>query len=209
MADNEQGSKPQTTNGKLTAVVGPVAAAALLSIVPLMESGRKVVTQITPTKQVVIVRQDPQRYTRAYRDMANVITICDGLTHGVTMRTTMSEQQCEAALEVVLAQEAEQLQRCTPLDKNKYGYQLAAFIDFVHNLGAGAWCKSSAAARVRAGRIAEACDLLTLYDKVRVHGRLVTVPYQLRRRLRERAYCQTGLVPGSTPANLPARLKGF
>ena len=202
--------QPKTaTGGKLTATVGATAAAMLLSMVPLMESGRKVVTQATPDHQVVIVSQQPIKYTHAYIDIAGVATVCDGLTHGVTRLTTKSPQQCMDMLDAQLNVDAVAVQSCTPLEKTRWGYQLAAFVDFAYNLGDRAWCHSSAAKRVRAGDVAGACDLLLRYNKARVHGRLVPVADLTRRRKREREYCRTGLFPGSTPTNLAARLKGL
>lgn len=178
-------------------------------LIPAEESGRRVITEITAARQVVIVKQDPIKYTHAYTDIAGVSTVCDGLTRGVTRRTVMTPQQCDDVMEAELAATATKVQACTPLDSAKYGYQLIAYVDFSYNLGTGAWCNSAAAHKVRIGSVVASCDLLLRYNKARVHGRLVPVADLTRRRKREQAYCQTGLVPGSTAGNLAARLKGL
>jgi lysozyme len=194
---------------KLTALVGASAAALLLSQIPLSESSRKVVTQVTADKQVVIVKQDPFKYMAPYLDIAGVRTACDGLTgaaipkHGV-----LAPSQCQTLLEAALDTAAAAVEKCSPIDGNKYPAQVYAYVDFAYNLGGGAWCQSSARRAVLSGNLTASCDLLLLYNKARVHGRLVPVADLTRRRHRERAYCQTGLVPGATQANLAVRLRG-
>lgn len=208
MVDTDTALQRQPT-GKLTATVGATACAALLSIVPLMESGRHVDTVITSQHDVVITHQDPIRYTRAYQDTGGVWTICDGVADGVTRATTMSQQQCTSALLVELNDKAVAVQKCTPLDKSRYGYQLVAYVDFAYNLGPRKWCRSSAAKAARRGDLLGSCTRLLLYNKGRVNRRLVVIPGLDVRRRREQAYCQTGLTPSATPQNLAERLKGL
>lgn len=208
MPDNDPNAKGQP-RGVLTALIGPVAAALLLSTIPHSESGRNVQTTVTKQGTVEIVHADPQRYLRAYLDIAGVRTACDGLTGPDIGNRTFTEAECQTLLEQRLVEHAMHVEKCTPIDGNKYPYQTVAFIDFSYNLGWGAWCKSGAAKQVRLGNLTAACPGLLPYNKARVHGRLVPVEGLTKRRKREWEYCRTNLTPGATAANLPARLKGL
>lgn len=202
--------QPVVVGKRLKAVTGLGAAALLLYLVPLMESNRHVQIQVDKANELIITHQDPYKYSRAYLDITGVPTACDGLT-GPTIRkgSVVAPSQCQAMLEAALQTAAVAVEKCSPIDGTAHPYQLTAYVDFAYNLGGGAWCKSHASRAVKAGMLAASCDLLLPYDKARVHGRLVPVADLTRRRHREMEYCETGLIPDATPANLPARLRGL
>ena len=191
---------------KLAAVVGAAAAAMLLTLTPMEESGRTVDVQIAADGSATVTHIAGPQYLRAYLDIVGVATACDGLTYyanGKRVRAgdRFTESQCTKMLEAALVQHAETVMACTPFDKGRDAYQIVAAVSMDYNTGG--WCGSTARKRWAAGNRAGSCDALLWWNKA--GGRAVTG--LTRRRNRERQYCLTNIAPGAAPANLKARLE--
>lgn len=195
--------------GSLAAIVGIPAAAMLLAIVPLEESGRVVQVDIARDGAATVTHVRGRQYLDAYLDIAGVATACDGLTRykGKPIRKGMrfTETQCSAMLEEELVAHGKIVMACTRWDKDRQPHQIFASVSMNYNTGG--WCGSTAAKRVAAGRIAEGCNALLMWNKATVNGVKRPVTGLTRRRHRELEYCVTGVVPGATPANLAKRLE--
>ncbi len=179
---------PKTKKG-LAGVVGAATALLLLVNVPREESGRKVAVTVSPQSGTATIRHisGPQ-YLKAYLDIVGVPTACDGITRGVRMGQTYTEAQCTAMLEAELAEHAKRVMACSvglSIDhKGRDNVRFAA-ISLAYNVGTGAWCGSTARRLVDAGRIREACDAMTRFN--RAGGRVVAG--LTARRAREHAVC--------------------
>jgi lysozyme len=147
----------------LFAVVGTVAAAALLYITPSFE-GTKL---------------------RTYRDLGGVLTYCTGATENAQWGKTYTPEQCKAQLDRDLARHAEGVARCVDMTKLTDG-QRVAFVDVAYNIGVGAFCGSSMARKANANDMAGACAALSAWDKV--NGR--PVAGLTKRRAVEREFCE-------------------
>jgi lysozyme len=64
-----------------------------------------------------------------------------------------------------------------------------AYVDFVFNVGSGAFSGSTARAKLNAGDRKGACAALKLWDKGKVRGKLVTLPGLTKRRQAEYLAC--------------------
>lgn len=150
----------------LVALVGAVAAAALLEFTPKFEG-----TELT-----------------TYRDLGGVLTYCTGATEDAQWGRTYTPDQCRAQLDRDLERHAAGIARCLPLARMTDG-QKVAFVDVAYNIGVGAFCGSSMARRANAGDMTGACDALLMWNKVggkEVRG-------LTRRRQAERELCLRGL----------------
>lgn len=150
----------------LSALVGAVAAAALLAFTPAWEG-----TELT-----------------TYRDLGGVLTYCTGATENAAWGRTYTPEQCRAQLDRDLERHAAGIARCIPMDRLTDG-QKVAFVDAAYNIGVSAFCGSSMARRASAGDMAGACDALLMWNKVggkEVRG-------LTRRRQAERELCRRGL----------------
>jgi lysozyme len=150
----------------LLAVVGAVAAAALLAFTPVQEG----------------------RALKTYRDIGGMLTYCDGATENAQPGKSYTLAECDAQLDRDLERHAVGIAKCVPLDRLTDG-QKVAFVDAAYNIGVQAFCGSSMARKVNAGDMAGACDALLLWNKVA--GR--EVAGLTRRRQRERELCMQGL----------------
>jgi len=150
----------------LVALVGAVAAAALLSFTPAFEG-----TELS-----------------TYRDMGGVLTYCTGATENAAWGKTYTPAQCRAQLDRDLERHAAGIATCIPLARLTDG-QKVAFVDAAYNIGVGAFCGSSMARRASAGDMTGACNALLMWNKVggkEVRG-------LTRRRQAERELCLKGL----------------
>lgn len=150
----------------LVALVGAMAAAALMTITPVWE-GTKLTT---------------------YRDLGGVLTYCTGATENAQWGKTYSPDQCRAQLDRDLERHAAGIARCVPLASMTDG-QKVAFVDAAYNIGVSAFCGSSMARRANAGDMVGACDALLMWNKV---GGKVVRGLTLRRQA-EREICLRGL----------------
>lgn len=150
----------------LGALVGAVAAAALLAFTPAWEG-----TELT-----------------TYRDLGGVLTYCTGATENAQWGKIYTPAQCRAQLDRDLERHAAGIARCIPMDRLTDG-QKVAFVDAAYNIGVSAFCGSSMARRANAGDMVGACDALLMWNKVggkEVRG-------LTRRRQAERELCLRGL----------------
>lgn len=147
----------------LAAIAGTVAAAALYNLVPLFEG------------RVDVAAPDP----------IGIVTGCFGDTHDVKLGQRFTPQECERRLQQQLTSAAQGVDRCTPLAPMQW-YQRVAFISFAYNVGAGAYCGSTMARKVKAGDYAGACAELSRWTYA--GGR--QLPGLVNRRASERAMCE-------------------
>lgn len=150
----------------LVAIVGAVAATALLAFTPAQEG----------------------RALKTYRDIGGVLTYCDGATENAQAGKTYTPAECDAQLDRDLARHAEGIEPCLPWDRLTDG-QKVAFVDAAFNIGVPAFCGSSMARRAIAGDMTGACEALLMWN--RVGGR--EVAGLTKRRQRERELCMKGL----------------
>lgn len=136
----------------LATIIGSsAAAAALMTLIPLHESGGR-------------------QYLKAYQDSGNIWTICDGIIkwpdgRPVRKGDTATVEQCRQMLEAELIAHAEPLMQCLP---QLYGRvnQVKALVDASYNLGTSAICNGSIGKRIRVGDWAGASQAILLYDRV-------------------------------------------
>ena len=150
----------------LVALVGAVAATALLSFTPAFEG-----TELS-----------------TYRDMCGVLTYCTGATENAAWGKTYTPAQCRAQLDRDLERHAAGIATCIPLARLTDG-QKVAFVDVAYNIGVSGFCGSSMARRTNAGDMVGACNALLMWNKVggkEVRG-------LTRRREAERELCLKGL----------------
>jgi lysozyme len=124
----------------------------------------------------------------AYRDVAGIWTICDGVIDGVRPGMTETLAGCEARREAELIRHADPVLACTPALRGR-PHQLAAAVSLAYNIGTGGYCQSSAARLFNAGQWRAACDAFLPWNKARVNGTLTVVRGLARRREAERALC--------------------
>jgi len=185
---------PGAKGGTLAAVVGLVAAAALLVQTPREESGRAVDVAIAQDGSATIKHVAGRQYLTPYLDVAGIPTACDGITRGVKLGQRYTEAQCAALLERELVIHAQGVMRCTPrLAESGRDYQRVAAVLLAYNIGVGAYCTSSVDRRFDAGQWRAGCDAFANWDKARVGGVLRPVAGLTARRKRERAICLKGL----------------
>jgi lysozyme len=156
----------KTPRRGLLAVVGVVAAAALLAFTPVQEG----------------------RVLKTYRDIGGVLTYCDGATENAQAAKTYTPAECDAQLDRDLERHAAGIAKCVPMDRLTDG-QKVAFVDSAFNIGVPAFCSSSMARRANAGDMVGACNALLMWNKVA--GR--EMAGLTRRRQRERELCMKGL----------------
>lgn len=194
----------------LLGLVGATAAILLLTIVPEEESGRTVQASIDAAGNARVDHVSGRQYLRAYLDIAGIPTACDGITRGVRMGQTFTEEQCTAQLVEEIEIHARGALACAPsLARPGRDYQRAAAISLTFNIGIGGFCGSSARKAFEAGQMTYACDRFLPWNKARVRGGLRPVRGLTLRRQREREICLTGLTPDRTPANLRERMERF
>lgn len=125
----------------------------------------------------------------AYLDPPGILTVCYGSTTNVERGKKYSLEECKVRLDKDMLNAIETVERCVP---NLQENVLAAFGDAVYNLGPRIVCdtKSSTAARkLAAGQIEDACRQLPRWNKARVFGVLVELPGLTKRRNAEKELC--------------------
>lgn len=127
------------------------------------------------------------RELRAYQDIVNVWTICDGETKGVRPGDTATPAECDAMLARNLVVYEQGLDRC--LTANVPGKVKVAFLSWTYNVGIGAACGSTLVRKANAGDLRGACNELPKWN--RAGGR--EVRGLSNRRAAERALCLEGL----------------
>lgn len=155
-----------TQRAGLAALVGAIAASALLAFTPPWEG----------------------RELKTYRDIGGVLTYCDGATENAMWGKAYTPTECDAQLERDLERHAAGIAKCIPMDRLTDG-QKVAMVDAAYNIGVSAFCGSSMARRAQAGDMAGACDALLMWNKV--DGK--EVRGLTRRRQAERELCRRGM----------------
>lgn len=122
-----------------------------------------------------------------YWDVAHVRTYCYGETQDVVERR-YTPAECVTRLRKRLREYGSTVQACVPAVAFNV-YILAAFTSFAYNVGTAAACGSTAFKLARAGKFAQACDALRMWNKAggKVRKGLVT------RRDNERVICLQGV----------------
>lgn len=156
---------PKTT---LVALVGALAAAGLYVSIP----------------------RDEGTKNTAYRDVANIYTICTGDTHDVHPGQVATDTECQQRLERQLIAHAEPVMACTPsLKAEGRDYQRWAAVSLAYNIGVNAYCHSSVDRAFDTGNWRAGCDAILRWNMA--GGRIVAG--LTARRQRERAICLKGL----------------
>lgn len=194
-AGDRAAAGPVTRGRTLAGLIGAVAAAIALTVVPREESGRTVEVAIAPDKTATVRHVAGKQYLKAYLDIAGVPTACDGITAGVRLGQSYTEAQCAALLERELLEHAEGMMRCSPgLRSPGMDYPRAAALSLTYNIGVGAFCRSSVRQRFDRGDVIGGCNGFLAWNKARVNGVLRPVAGLTARRQRERTLCMKGLV---------------
>lgn len=120
-----------------------------------------------------------------YKDIVGVWTVCYGETQAPMRKYTKAE--CDAMLTKAVERYAKPVRACVPAE-TPLEVQ-AAFVSLAYNIGAPAFCNSTAAKRARAGNYAGACEALTWFN--RAGGKYVQG--LANRRAEERKLCLSGL----------------
>lgn len=126
----------------------------------------------------------------AYYDPPGILTVCYGHTGSDVQRgKKYSLDECKELLTDDMAEAIAAVDRCQPgLPENV----LAAFGDAVYNMGPTIACNtehSTAARKLSAGMIEEACMQLPRWNKASVAGVMVPLPGLTKRRNAEMALC--------------------
>lgn len=129
------------------------------------------------------------RRQTVYLDPVRIPTVCDGITGadvhvGDAPRTN---DQCDAMLVQRLVAEDAALKACVhvPMSDGEH----AAWLSFVHNVGAGRFCSSTAHKLLNAGQHRAACEQLPRF----VYAGPNVLPGLVTRRAAERAMCEEGM----------------
>ena len=195
--------------GGLIATVGVIAAGLLMTFIPKEESGRTVKVEIKQTGDIAVQHVSGRQYLKAYLDIAGIPTACDGITKGVKIGQTYTEEQCGDLVERELVEHAHGVMACSSgLRAPGRDYQRVGAVMLGFNIGVGGWCGSTARKLLDAGNISKACDAFLRWDKAKVRGVLRPVKGLTMRRNRERQICLTG-TPGYTSETLASRLRPY
>jgi lysozyme len=103
------------------------------------------------------------RSLRAYQDIVNVWTICDGETKGVKPGDVATPAQCDAMLAKNLVTYEAGLDRC--LVAPVPGVVKVQFLSWAYNVGVGAACSSTLVRKANAGDVRGACNELLKWDR--------------------------------------------
>ncbi|WP_109317196.1 lysozyme [Pseudovibrio ascidiaceicola] len=126
--------------------------------------------------------------TSAYKDVVGVSTICYGETKGVKMGDTATKAECDAMLDASLKEHEAGMRRCLKAPENIPIKTYLAMVSLSYNIGAGAFCKSTARRRLNEGNWAGACKAATWFN--RAGGR--KVQGLVNRRQAEYKLCMQG-----------------
>jgi lysozyme len=148
---------------KVTATIGAAATATVLAFVPKFEG----------------------MVLRGYKDPIGIVTACAGHTKTAVLGRPYTREQCETLLVEDLAEHAEGVASCVPVDKITQG-QRAAFVSFAYNVGVSAFCGSTMARKARAGDVPGSCAELDKW----VYAGGAKLRGLVERRKTERAICE-------------------
>lgn len=132
----------------LAAIVGAAAAAALLVFTPAQEG----------------------RELKTYRDIAGVLTYCDGATENAMWGKVYTPEECDAQLDRDLERHAIGVDKCVPMAKLTVGQRIA-FVDTAYNIGVAGFCGSSMARLALQGDTVGSCAALFAWNGIMVNVR--------------------------------------
>jgi lysozyme len=122
----------------------------------------------------------------AYRDIANVPSICAGTTLGVKMGDRATPQQCwDMTVRDYQKHEKAVLTIKTELTKN----QQTALTFFCYNVGYSACLDSTAFRQFNAGNYLAGCQAIAMFNKVTINGKKVVSKGLVNRRAAEVSLC--------------------
>ena len=156
--------QPAAPAGKLAALIGTGAAAALIALVGAWEGKRNY----------------------PYQDIVGVWTVCYGETQAPMRR--YSDAECKAMLADRLADYAAPVLARNP-ELRGHDNQVIAASSLAYNIGAASYRKSTVAKRFSAGRWREACEAFLMWR----YAGGKEVRGLLNRRKAERDVCLRGL----------------
>ena len=84
-----------------------------------------------------------------YKDIGGVWTACDGDTYDIDPSRIYTPEECKARLQDQLQRHNDRLLACMPLEEAPEHVH-AAVLDLGYNIGTGAVCRSSIAAKIKA-----------------------------------------------------------
>lgn len=98
-----------------------------------------------------------------YRDVNNVLTVCEGITGGIQENKTYTRAECDALVSKAAAFHGKGIVECinVPISKNEY----EAYTLFAYNVGVANACSSAAITELNKGNHALACKRLATNSK--------------------------------------------
>jgi lysozyme len=125
----------------------------------------------------------------SYRDVIGVWTVCYGETRGIRKGMTFTRAECDEQFSDGLVEFERGMRKCLLRPDDIPIKPYIAFMSLSYNIGVGAFCKSSIAARANAGDYRDACNRIPAFNKAggRVIRGLVV------RRADEQKFCLSGL----------------
>lgn len=139
---------------------------------------------------------------KPYKDIAGVLTVCNGYTGAdIDPNKIYGKAECDALLIKELTIHGKAVLACVhvPLNQNQYN----ALVSLAYNVGAGAVCRSGLPKNKHLidlfndGNYEAGCNRIMAYNKARVNGKLVVVRGLTNRRTAERNMCLTPISPAT------------
>ena len=133
-----------------------------------------------------LIKQFEGLRLKAYQDQAGVLTIGYGHTKGVTEGMKITKHGAKQLLieDLARAHAAVDL----TINKPMTDYEFGAFVSLTHNIGVGAFARSTAARKFNKGDKGGAAAAILLFNKITVDGVLVYNQGLANRREIERRY---------------------
>lgn len=135
--------KPLQNKKGLASIVGAAACAALFLFTPAQE-GRDLTT---------------------YRDIAGVLTYCDGATENAQWGKVYTPAECDAQLDRDLERHALGISKCVPMERLTVGQRIA-FVDTAYNIGIQGFCGSSMAVLANQRDVVGSCVALFAWNGI-------------------------------------------
>lgn len=144
-----------------------------------------------------LIKPWEQERTVAYLDSVRIPTICFGETKGVKLGMRKTSTECNDMLYRRVYEDfyLPEMQCAAGFERAPVSVQ-ASMISGGYNFGVTAWCRSTAARMIRAGRYRDACDAQTAFN--RAGGEILTGLVRRRemgdaQRIGEGELCVSGL----------------
>lgn len=131
-----------------------------------LQSGEKVPPAVVLAAKYVAGPWEGLELTAYWDTYGKVWTVCRGETKGVKKGDHYTAVECEAMFIDRLDRDFYRpIVQCAPALAGAPVSVQAAMLSGAYNFGVGAWCKSTAAARVRAKDYRAACEAQTAFNK--------------------------------------------